>query len=49
VARQEDFRAICIMQLKGFLFREANKALAGGENPSGPLTLTQTRHLFPGP
>ena len=32
--RQEDFRSLCISQLKSYLLREANKALAGGENPT---------------
>lgn len=32
--RQEDFHTLCIAQLKNYLLREANKALAGGENPS---------------
>ena len=49
MACQEDFHAICIKQLKGYLLREANKALAGGENPAGPHTLIQTTNPLPRP
>ena len=36
---EDDFKAMCVHELKSYLLRESNKALAGGENPSDSMLL----------